>query len=116
MNQEHILQNKIRVALSSKDSFVVRTNAGRFWQGKKVFSKEFGQWVLINLRPIYGLPEGFSDLIYIGKDRIAFIEVKRKGEAPRQRQSDFLKRVKELGHRAGVAHSIDEARRIVDCD
>lgn len=112
---EHIIQSEIQVALSSADSCVFRTNAGIFYQGKLVYSKEFGQKVLVNLRPVKGLPKGFSDLIYFGNNGDhAFIEVKKVTGEARTAQERFLKRMRELGHKAGIARSVDEARTIIE--
>ncbi len=114
MKSEHLIQNEIRVALSSADSVVFRTNAGTFYQGKRVYSKEFNQWVLINLRPVAGLPEGFSDLIYIGKNNVAFIETKNSTGKARKAQDNFIKRMTELGHKAGIARSVEDAKAIIN--
>ena len=113
---EHLIQNEICVALSSENSCVFRTNAGTFYQGKRVYSQEFKQWVLINLRPIKGLPEGFSDLVYVGENNIAFIETKNATGKARKQQEIFINRMRELGHKAGIARSIDEAMQIINGD
>lgn len=113
MNEQEI-QNRIRAALSSPERIVFRTNAGEFWQGKRVYSQEFGQNVLINLRKIDGLPKGFSDLIVIDRQGIAFIETKTPAGTVREEQERFLNRMRSLGHRAGVARSFGEALAIVN--
>lgn len=74
---EHELQNQIRVALSEY-GLVFRTNAGSFWQGKRMWSREYGGYVLTALSRVEGLPEGFSDLLFIDDRGCAFIEVKAK--------------------------------------
>lgn len=114
MKSEQRIQDEIRVALSSKDSFITRCNAGKFWQGKRVWSNEFRQHILINLRPVMGHEKGFSDLLYIGKEKVAFIEVKNEKGIEREAQELFRKRVTDLGHRAGVARSVEEAQEIID--
>ena len=113
---EHLIQNEICVALSSEISCVFRTNSGTFYQGKRVYSQEFKQWVLINLRPIKGLPEGFSDLVYVGENNIAFIETKNATGKARKQQEIFLNRMRELGHKAGIARSVDEALQLINGD
>lgn len=110
--RESDIQNQIRCALS-KYGIVFRTNAGEFWQGQRVYSKEFKQPILIKLRRVQGLPAGFSDLIFIGNNRIAFIETKRPGEEPRPEQIKFLERMRSLGHAAGVARSVEDALNII---
>lgn len=110
---ESVIQNVIRCSLSSTDRVVFRANAGEFWQGKQVFSKEFNQPVLINLRKVDGLPKGFSDLIVVDKQGICFIETKTATGKPTEDQIKFLNRMRLLGHRAGIARSVEDALKIV---
>lgn len=112
MNQETILQNKIRIALS-EHGIVLRLNSGRFWQGKRVYSQEYKQDVLINLRPVAGCPEGTSDLLFVGANKIAFVEIKTEKGAVKKEQERFIEEIKKLGHRAGVVRSEIEARELV---
>jgi hypothetical protein len=107
--RESNIQNSIRCALS-KHGIVFRTNAGTFYQGKVVFSKEFGQRVLINLRHVDGLPAGFSDLVFFGPGaHTAFIETKNEVGRLRPEQKVFLERMQSMGFSAGVARSDAEA-------
>jgi hypothetical protein len=108
---EHRIQDEIRLALSEY-GIVLRLNSGKFWQGKRVWSNEFNQYVLTNLRPVQGCPPGTSDLLFIGSD-IAFIECKdNKGKA-RADQEKFIKIIHSYGHKAGVARSVEDAVKIV---
>lgn len=110
---ENDVQNQIRVALSPHGC-VFRTNSGEFWQGQTVYSKEFHQPVLINLRRVQGLPKGFSDLTYFGFDgRPAFIEVKNQHGKIRPEQIEFLSLMRSYGYMAGIARSPEEALSIV---
>ncbi len=109
---ESIIQSEIRIALS-KHGLVFRTNAGEFWQGKQVYSQEFKQRILINLRPVQGLPSGFSDLIFVGNGSVAFVETKRLGENPRPDQEQFLSTMRRMNHAAGVARSVDDALALI---
>ena len=112
--RESVIQNQIRVELSKHNLLVFRTNAGEYWQGQQVFSKEYNQPVLINLRKVDGLPKGFSDLLCIGDHRTAFIETKSETGRIRPEQIKFLDRMKQLGHAAGIARSVEEAVRIIE--
>ena len=112
MKSEQTIQNEIRIALS-KHGLVFRTNAGDFWQGELVYSKEFKQKVLINLRRVQGLPEGFSDLIFVGDGYMAFIETKRPGEKLKDEQKNFLNAIQKLNHKAGAARSVEDALKII---
>lgn len=111
---ESVIQNKIRCALSSENSIVFRTNAGEFYQGMQIFSKEHKQPALIKLRKVDGLPKGFSDLIVVDCKGIAFIETKAATGKPTPEQSKFLDRMRSLGHRAGIARTVEEAMQIVN--
>ena len=105
---EHELQNRIRVALSAY-GMVFRTNAGSFWQGRRVWSKELSQSVLAELQKIEGLPEGFPDLLFVDERGCAFIEVKTPTGRLRKEQKNFLDRMQQMGLRAGVARSVEDA-------
>lgn len=115
MNNEMILQNQIRCALSDY-GVCFRTNAGKFYQGKRVWSNEFNDYVLVNLRPVTGLPQGFSDTLFVGKNKVAFIEIKTPKGTVRPEQEHFLNEMRKYGHRSGVARSVEDAIRIVTDD
>ncbi len=110
---ESKIQNQIRCELS-KYGYVFRTNSGEFWQGQTVYSKEFHQPVLINLRRVDGLPAGFSDLEFIEPGKVAFIETKNELGRLRPEQKNFLSRMRSMGYIAGVARSVDEAVRLIE--
>lgn len=114
MLRESVIQNQIRCALSSADSIVLRLNSGKFYAGKVVYSQEFKQPVLINLRMVEGCPEGTSDLMYLGKGRTAFIECKTDTGKVKPAQTNFINRMRSLGHRAGIARSVEDALKIVE--
>jgi hypothetical protein len=61
-----------------------------------------------------GLPVGTSDLLFIGHGYIAFIEVKRPKGHISPGQITFINAMRELGHRAGIAHNVDEALNIIN--
>lgn len=109
---EHELQNQIRAALSEYGK-VFRTNAGEFWQGKRVYSREFQSAVIADPRKVDGLPQGFSDLLFLDNRGAAFIEVKTKTGRVSDRQKKFLEAMRNDGHRAGVARSVDDAIKII---
>ncbi|MEG1758259.1 MAG: VRR-NUC domain-containing protein [Oscillospiraceae bacterium] len=111
-HSEANIQNQIRVALS-EHGIVFRTNAGEFWQGTLVYSEEFHQRVLINLRRVEGMPAGFSDLLFIGHSEVAFIETKTATGKEREAQLRFLKLMARMGHRAGVARNVKDALKII---
>lgn len=114
MTPEHRLMNEIMIALSPYGS-VFRMNAGDFWQGQRVYSREFAQNVLINLRRVHGLPRGFSDLLFIGNDgQVAFLEVKTDTGRPTCEQLKFIDRMKKSGCKAGIVRSPEEAIQLIN--
>lgn len=113
MTEEHRIQNEIRAGV--KDCVLFRTNAGDFWQGDVVYSKEFRQRVLINLRRVEGLPDGFSDLIgvRITDGRAVFIEVKTPKGKPTKAQRNFINKMREYGAAAGICRSVEDALKLI---
>lgn len=112
MGKEQNIQDEIRLALSEYGP-VFRCNAGDFWQGKRVWSEEFQQFVLINMRRVKGLPEGFSDLFWVGEGKVAFIEVKTPTGKVREAQERFRELMKSYGHIAGVVRSPEDAVKLI---
>ncbi len=113
---EHLIQDEIRLELS-KQGIVLRLNSGKFWQGKRVWSNEFNQYVLINLRPIQGCPEGTSDLLFLGENNnVAFIECKDDKGTLRKEQEKFINIMHQYGIKAGVARNVNDALKIVKDD
>ena len=109
---EHGRQNEIRLALS-EHGIVLRLNSGKFWQGKRMWSNEFQQYVLIDLRPVQGCPPGTSDLLFIGNEYTAFIECKDDKGKARAEQEKFIEIMRSYGHKAGIARSVEEAMEII---
>lgn len=109
MTEEHRIQNEIRAGV--KSCVLFRTNAGDFWQGKVVYSREFKQNVLINIRRIEGLPEGHSDLsgVRVTDGKAVFIEVKKPSGRPTTAQKNFIEKMRSYGAVAGVCRSAEEA-------
>lgn len=100
-NKETILMREIMVALSGEGCFVLRTNAGTFYDSR-------GNRVKIGFA-------GLSDLVgCTSKGRFFAIEVKMPKENPREDQKEFLKAMKDSGALSGVAHSVEEALEIVN--
>ena len=95
---ENFIQNEIRIALSQY-GIVVRQNTGNFTtnDGRHVNS---------------GVP-GLSDLLFIGCGFCAFIEVKKPGGRASKEQLAFIRRMRELGQRAGIAYSVADALAII---
>ena len=111
---EHSIQNRIRAAVSPTCA-IFRTNSGDFWQGDLVYSKEYKQTVLINLRKIDGLPKGYADLSGVRKSdgRAVYIEVKTASGRVSKEQKIFLAKMREYGAIAGVARSEEEAIKLI---
>jgi hypothetical protein len=111
---EHRIQDEIRLALSPH-GIVLRLNSGKFWQGERVWSNEFQQYVLINLRPIQGCPEGTPDLLFLGEqNNVAFLECKTQKGAAREKQKRFIEIMHDYGIKADLARSPEEALKIIN--
>ena len=86
--RESQLQNQIRLALSEY-GIPFRTNSGEFYQGKRIYDPRYKQDILIDLRRVSGLPKGFSDLLFIGDGRTAFLEEKQKTGSLDRNKNNF---------------------------
>ena len=110
---EHRIQQEIQLSLS-EHGIVLRLNSGKFWQGKRVWSNEFQQFVLINLRPVQGCPEGTPDLQFLGENNnVTVIECKDDKGKTRDKQDKFINIMHKYGIRAGVARSVEDALKII---
>lgn len=113
MKSEHRIQDEIRLALSEY-GIVLRLNSGKFWQGKRVWSEEFRQYVLIDLRPVQGCPEGTSDLLFLGeKGNVCFVECKTRTGAAREKQKRFIEMMQGYGIKADIARSTEDALKMI---
>ncbi len=95
---ENDIQNQIRLELS-KYGIVIRMQSGNF-------ELKDGRRIVCGVK-------GLSDLLFIGQDKVAFIEVKSINGKPSKEQLNFISAVHKLGHRAGIAHSVEEALEII---
>lgn len=110
---ENRIQSEIRLALS-EHGIVLRLNSGKFWQGERVWSNEFQQYVLVNLRPVQGCPEGTPDLLFLGEhSNVAFVECKTKKGAAREKQKRFIEIMHDYGIKANLARSPEDALKII---
>ena len=110
---ESRIQNEIRLALS-KYGIVLRLNSGKFWQGERMWSKEFNQYVLVNLRAVQGCPEGTPDLLFLGEgNNVTFLECKTKKGAAREKQKRFIEIMHQYGIKAELTRSPEDALKII---
>ena len=93
---ESYIQNQIRCALS-KYGVVIRMNTGNV-------QTQSGTYMRCGVK-------GMSDLLFIGQDYIAWIEVKTATGKPTPEQIKFINRMRSLGHRAGIARSVEDAEK-----
>lgn len=123
--REHEIQSRALLELSRGLTRLFRCNTGMGWAGN--ISERGKGWIKIfNPRPLHaGLTVGGSDTIgwtsveitpqMIGKRVAVFtaIEFKAPGKYPSREQRNFLEIVREAGGIGGVAHSVDDAVKIV---
>lgn len=110
---EHTIQDEIRLALS-QHGIVLRLNSGKFWQGKRVWSTEYNQYILVDLRPVQGCPEGTPDLLFLGENNnVAFLECKTQKGKAREKQLKFIEIMHKFKIKAGLARSVADALKII---
>lgn len=99
---EKDVQNAIRLGVNDI-AVTFRANVGKLYT-------EDGRMIAT------GLPKGFPDLFGYRKSdgKIVFIEVKTAKGRLRPEQAKFLEQVTADGCLAGVAHNVEDARRIVE--
>lgn len=114
--RERDIQNQIRLGVSEQCQGVIfRTNAGQAWAGDRVYSHEFRQNVLVNIRPVKLLVPGFSDLLYLGPERNAtFIECKTPKGPVREEQERFIELMRSYGFNAGICRSVEDAVTLIN--
>ena len=112
--RESEIQARIRLA-AAPYALLLRTNAGEFWQGQRVYSQEFHQPVLINLKKVEGMPKGFSDLCGCRKSdgRFVAIECKTATGRIRPEQVNFLDTMRQNHAIAGIARCEEDALKII---
>ena len=103
MTAEHLIQNKIQVALSANDCTVFRTNVGSIRLSDGRYFKT-------------GVPSGYSDLngFKWSNGKAFFIEVKNETGKPRLDQIRFNKFLMSKNIICGIARSPDDALKIVN--
>lgn len=119
------IQADILLDLGRGDSRLFRNHVGKGWTGQFVRT-EGGFTILRNARRgTFGLCVGSSDTVglkrvlitpeMVGRRVAIFtaIEVKDRAQ-PTTEQLSFIRMVRNFGGFAGIAHSVDEARAIVD--
>lgn len=66
-------------------------------------------------RYVVGLPRGFSDMLILKPGgQAAFVETKIHPRKPTDEQVRFISAVRSYGFRAGVAYSLEDAKKIIE--
>lgn len=101
MTKEHVIQNRIRLALSEK-AVIFRGNVG---SGVTYDGRHFST----------GLPKGFSDLFGFRKadGKAVFIEVKTPDGRASPEQLEFISAMKKQGAIAGICRSPEDALALI---
>lgn len=98
---ENDIQSKIRIELS-KHGIVLRHQVGLFYT-------KYGVPIKVGI-------EGEPDLLFIGDGFVAWVEVKKPGGRHREKQENFIREVKKLGHKAGFVESVEDALKLIGVD
>lgn len=122
---ERDIQNDIQKELSRGDTRLLRINAGNAYQGR-IIEQTPARLVLAPWYPVKLAATGVSDLIgwtnyhYLDTNQVRFpvavftaIEVKSHTGRATSEQLAFIDLVRRAGGRAGIARSVEEARRII---
>lgn len=130
--KENPIQNRILLACSKGSARLFRMNVGMGWIGNsRRFSRVQnitalpGDVLIRNARPFHSGIEGMSDLvgwesIVVPPDLVGHrlavysaIEVKQKNGRLTPEQRAFIDNVKKAGGFAGVARSVEEAKKVL---
>lgn len=95
---ETILQEKIKKVLS-KYGRVFRMNSG-------VFRTADNRFLRCGIK-------GMSDLLFVGKGYIAWLECKTETGKPSPEQIEFIEDMRSLGHTAEIVRSVDDALKAI---
>lgn len=113
---EYDLSRNIQVAASQAGCRLWRNNVAEAWVGIYVRRLPDGTVTLKNSRPLHaGLVKGSSDLIGLtGAGVFLAIEVKTPTGRVRPEQRKFIETIRQLGGRAGIARSVQDAINIIN--
>lgn len=122
---ERVTQQQILLELGSGDCRLFRQNVGQAWAGR-VIDRTPQRLVLADPRPLHaGLCKGSSDIIgwrsvvitpdMVGQRVATFValEVKSQGGRLTSEQRNFLVAIDDHGGLAGIARSVEDARRVL---
>lgn len=127
MKPENVLQHRIHRALGGRDNCrLFRNNCGVAFAGEVKHETPAGITLTNHRRIRYGLTPGSSDLIgwvskiitpdMVGKRVAVFLAVEIKTPSGRlsEPQEVFIEAVRKHGGIAGVARSVEEAKKLVN--
>lgn len=60
-----------------------------------------------------GVLSGVSDLCFVGRNKMVFLECKVEGDRQKERQGEFEESVKVLGHDYHIFGSLEEFKELV---
>ena len=112
------------MTLSRDEVRLFRLNAGAAWAGT-IVERTARKLVLLDYHSVRLAPEGFADIdgwtsVTVTPDmvgqRVAIwtsVEAKFGRRKATPQQQTFINVVNEAGGRAGIAYSVDDARRII---
>lgn len=125
MNETNLLR-EIMLAASRDGARLWRNNVGQAWVGNRVDRLADGCVLIHNARPFHaGLAPGSADLIglcpviitpeHVGARLAVFLSVEGKSKRGpvRTEQAKWRDAINDLGGRAGIARSVEDALKII---
>lgn len=111
MSESHVLRDIIvRLSHSSRRLFRMHVGTYRALHSDEVIHIGTpGMADLVGLQSVVVTPEMVGQRLAV----FVAIEVKAKAGRPRQNQLDFIHIVQQLGGRAGIARTVEEAEKIL---
>lgn len=117
MSESSQLVADIQLQLSRGPTRLLRINSGKAWAGK-IIEQSATRLVLLHYHAVQLAPAGTADLFgwttEEGRAIATAIEAKTGTGRATKEQRDFLELLVKMGGKAGVARSVEDARRIVN--
>lgn len=92
---------------------LLRIAARKDWWWSHLASGEYRRPETARLLQRLGLQRGLPDLLFVGPNHVAFLELKRRGARPTPEQAEFLNRCRIASIRCAVVDDFDQAVEVL---